>query len=39
MTLTALLAGFSGCNTMEGVGEDVGAAGRSLDRTAEDAAN
>lgn len=35
--LIALVLGA--CNTIEGVGEDVSAAGRAIDRTAEDAKN
>lgn len=30
---------LAGCNTMEGVGEDVEAAGSAVDETAEDAQN
>jgi predicted small secreted protein len=37
--LGALLAFvvLAGCNTIEGVGEDLSAAGRAIDRAAEDA--
>lgn len=34
-----LAATAAACNTVEGVGEDVSAAGTAIDRTAEDAAH
>lgn len=40
LTLTALAAGglaLTGCNTTEGVGEDIKAVGESIDDAAEDA--
>ena len=35
MVLLALMVSLSACNTMEGVGEDVSAAGRGIDKSAE----
>jgi predicted small secreted protein len=37
VALLALTLSMSACNTMEGVGEDVEAAGSRIDKTAEDA--
>lgn len=34
-----LTLGLAGCNTMEGIGEDMGAAGDSIDREAEESKN
>lgn len=39
MALFALTTTLSACNTMEGMGEDVEAAGSKIDKTAEDASN
>lgn len=35
VALLILALGLSACNTMEGVGEDVSAAGRGIDKSAE----
>ena len=36
VSAAALLAGIAGCNTIEGVGEDVEAAGEAIEEEAEE---
>jgi predicted small secreted protein len=36
---TSMVVGLAGCNTIEGAGEDVEAAGEAVEDTAEDASN
>lgn len=36
---TSMVVGLAGCNTIEGAGEDVEAAGEAVENTAEDASN
>lgn len=36
LSLTALLVGIAGCNTVEGIGEDVEAAGEAIEEEAEE---
>jgi predicted small secreted protein len=35
----ALALGFSGCNTVEGAGQDIKSTGKAIERTADDAKN
>ena len=36
VSIAALLCGIAGCNTVEGIGEDVEAAGEEIDEEAEE---
>lgn len=36
LSIAALMAGIAGCNTVEGVGEDVEAAGEAIEEEAEE---
>ena len=38
-TIALLLAGLGACNTMQGAGQDIEAAGQAVEDTAEDASN